>query len=497
MIALVMEGSASAGRFSRPNRWRAFAPAVTTLGIALMVGLQAGRGGSADPCEPIPPGKVVRMGAAGGSGDAERWREREGEALISIFDLSALLLVLSALFGWVNHRFVHLPHATGLLVIGLFASLVLVGIEAMFPDELLYNQLARALRQIDFTRVVMDGMLAFLLFAGAIHLNLRLLRNRAWQIAFLALIGTALSTLLVGGLFWWAAGLAGLQLSLPWALVFGALISPTDPVAVLNVLRNVDVPDEVQIEMQGEALFNDGVGVVLFSLLLGFATGMGDGSFTVASAFEHLAVEAGGGILLGLCTGYVAYRAMRAIDDFSVEVLITLALVAGTYAAAQKLGLSGPLSVVASGIVVGDLAPRNAMSERTQGYVSSLWTLIDEVLNSILFLLIGLEVIILRFAQTAIGLAVCAIPIVLAARLAAVSMPVLMFRWTGSLSARNIPFLTWAGVRGGISVALALSLPDGPEKSVVLAATYAVVLFTVVVQGLTLGAVARRTWPRR
>lgn len=293
--------------------------------------------------------------------------------MISIFDITALLLVLSALFGWLNHRFLHLPHATGLLVMGLLASLVLVGIEAAFPNEIIYEELAGALRSIDFTQVVMDGMLAFLLFAGAINLNVRLLRDRTWQIAFLALVGTLISTALVGILFWWIAGIAGQAIPLPWALVFGALISPTDPVAVLNVLKNVDVPDEVQIEMQGEALFNDGVGVVLFTLLLGFATGLGDEAFAATAALEHLVVEAGGGIVLGLVAGYGAYRAMRAIDDFSVEVLITLGLVAGTYAVAQKLGLSGPLAVVAAGIVVGDLAPRNAMSERTEGYVTSLW----------------------------------------------------------------------------------------------------------------------------
>lgn len=415
--------------------------------------------------------------------------------MISILDISALLLVLSALFGWLNHRFLRLPHATGLLVMGLLSSLILVAVEAMFPDELLYEELAGALRQIDFTEVVMDGMLAFLLFAGAINLNVRLLRDRAWQIAFLSLIGTVISTAIVGSLLWWIAGLAGQDIALSWALVFGALISPTDPVAVLNVLKNVEVPGSVQIEMQGEALFNDGIAVVLFTLLLGWASGTGDEGFSAITALEHLLVEAGGGISLGLCAGYGAYRAMRAIDDFSVEVLITLALVTATYAAAQKFGFSGPLAVVSAGIVVGDLAPRNAMSERTEGYVTTLWTLIDEVLNSVLFLLIGLEVIVLRFQPSVLALALVAIPVALFARFVAVSTPVLMFRWTGTLSSRHVPFLTWAGVRGGISVALALSLPDDPAKSLVLAATYGVVLFTIVVQGLTLGAVARRTWP--
>ncbi|KAB0681379.1 cation:proton antiporter [Aureimonas leprariae] len=416
--------------------------------------------------------------------------------MLSIFDIAALLLVLSALFGWLNHRFVRLPHAVGLLVMGLAASLLLVGVDALVPNRHLYEQLTGALRQIDFTEVVMNGMLAFLLFAGAINLDIQLLRDRAWQVAFLALIGTAISTAIVGAAFWWVASLVGAPLPLVWALVFGALISPTDPVAVLNVLKTVDVPESLQIEMQGEALFNDGIGVVLFTLLVGVAVGVGGEPITAASAAGHLAVEAGGGIALGLGLGYLAYRAMRAIDDFPVEVLITLALVAGTYALAGKLGVSGPLAVVAAGVVVGSLAPRRAMSDRTQGYVSALWTLIDEILNSVLFLLIGLEVIVLRFDPAALVLAALAIPVVLVARLAAVSTPVLLFRWTGQLSSRNIPFLTWAGVRGGISVALALSLPDEPEKAAVLAATYGVVLFTVVVQGTTLGAVARRTLER-
>lgn len=416
--------------------------------------------------------------------------------MLSTFDLIALLLVVSALLGWLNHRYVGLPHATGLLVLGLLASLLLVAIEAVFPGEPFYDALSGALRQIDFTAVVMDGMLAFLLFAGAINLSVRLLRDRAWQVGFLAIVGTTISAGLVGGAFWWISGLVGQPVPLPWALVFGALISPTDPVAVLAVLKEVEVPEELRTEMQGEALFNDGVGVVLFSLLLTFASGGGE-EVGIGTAFRHLAVEAAGGIALGLLTGYVAYRAMRAIDGFEVEVLVTLAAVAGTYAVAGRLGVSGPLAVVGAGLVIGDLAPRDAMSDRTHGYVSSLWTLIDEILNSILFLLIGLEVIVLGFDASAVGLALAAIPIVLAARLVAVAAPVAVFGWTGELSARNVPFLVWAGVRGGISVALALSVPHVEARPLILSATYAVVLFTIVVQGTTLGRVARRTLPGR
>lgn len=413
--------------------------------------------------------------------------------MLSIFGLAALLLTLSALFGWLNRRFVRLPHSIGLLILGLLASLLLVLLDLLFPAQHLYEELTRALQQIDFTQVVMNGMLAFLLFAGALNLSLEAMRERAWPIALLALVATVISTAVVGAGLWGAAQAIGRPLPLSWALVFGALISPTDPVAVLSTLKNVDVPKALEIEMQGEALFNDGVGVVLFTILLGYAAGAGGGEHGTGEVVRLLVQEAAGGLLLGVITGYIAYRAMRAVDDFPVEVLITLALVAGTYAVAQKLGTSGPLAVVAAGLLVGDRAPRDAMSQRTQGYVSALWTLVDEVLNSVLFLLIGLEVLVLRFEVSAIILAAAAVPIVLAARAIAVAMPLLLVRWTDLFSARNLPFLTWAGVRGGISVALALSLPEVPDKPAILAATYAVVLFTIIVQGSTLGIVARRT----
>ena len=413
--------------------------------------------------------------------------------MISIFDLIALLLVLSALFGWLNRRFVRLPHAIGLLVMGLVASLLLVAIGAIVPHERLSEQLAQALKQIDFTAVVMNGMLAFLLFAGALNLDLAALRNRAGRVAVLALVGTTISTGIVGVATWGVAQAIGYPLPLAWALVFGALISPTDPVAVLSMLKGVDVPHTLQIEMEGEALFNDGIAIVLFTLLVGLAAGWHNKDEGVGGFLLELVKEAGGGVALGAATGYLAYRAMRAIDDFPVEVLITLALVAGTYALAQTLGVSGPLAVVTAGLLIGEKAPRDAMSDRTENYVSALWTLIDEVLNSVLFLLIGLEVLVVGFEPLAMLLAMITVPIVLVARLIAVSPPLLLLRWNEKLLARNVPFLTWAGVRGGISVALALSLPDDPAKSPILSATYAVVLFSIIVQGSTLGHVARWT----
>jgi CPA1 family monovalent cation:H+ antiporter len=411
--------------------------------------------------------------------------------MFSLLDLAAILLTLSALFGWLNHRFIPLPHTIGLLVMSVVVSLILVGIEAAAPEKHLFDGLTTAVLQIDFTSVVMNGMLGFLLFAGALHVDLDKLRSRAMPVAILAFFGTLISTAVVGAGFYWVAILIGHPMSLSWALVFGALISPTDPVAVMSTLKNVSVPSELEVEMQGESLFNDGVGVVLFTILLRFANGSGDTGVSAIS--QLLLLEAGGGILLGLVTGYIAYQGMRFIDDYPIEVLITLALVTGTYALAQRLHVSGPLSVVAAGLLIGDRGPRYAMSERTQTYVFALWTLIDEILNSVLFLLIGLEVLILRFDSWALIAGLAAIPIVLLARLFAVALPPSLFVWSNLMSVHNVPFMTWAGVRGGISVALALAVPDSDAKPAILAATYAVVLFSIIVQGSTLSAVAKRT----
>ncbi len=411
---------------------------------------------------------------------------------MSVFELIATLLTLSALFGWLNHRLLHLPHSVGLLVLGFFASLLLIGLELALPQERLGEQLAATLKQVDFAEVVLNGLLAFLLFAGALNVNFDALKRRIVPVLVLAVPGTIISTAIVGVLFWLISGALGFPMSLPWALAFGALISPTDPVAVLTMLKGVDIPENLRVETEGEALFNDGIGIVLFTLLVGIAAGGEDLDLTTAS--WDLLREAGGGIVLGLASGYVAYRALKAIDDFPVEVLITLALVATTYAVAQRLGLSGPLATVSAGLLIGNRGPKDAMSDRTQTYVSALWTLIDEVLNSVLFLLIGLEVLVIDVQFSSFGVALAAIPIILVARLIAIAAPTLLSGSTFSL--RNVPFLTWAGVRGGISVALALALPVSEAKAPILAATYAVVLFSIVVQGSTLGWVARRSYPR-
>lgn len=412
--------------------------------------------------------------------------------MLSAFDLIAILLVLTAAFGWFNHQVIRLPHTIGLLVMGLGASLVLVGVELAFPDVALYEDLTGIVQQIDFQDAVLNGMLAFLLFAGALHVDLTILRNRAWAVGSMATVGVMISTAIVGVGFWLAADALGVPVPLVWALVFGALISPTDPVAVLSTLKTVHVPERLKTDMTGESLFNDGVGVVIFTVLITVAAGSEGGSVDPLYIGELFFIEVLGGAVLGFFTGYLAYRAMRAIDDYPIEVLISLALVAGTYTLAAKLHMSGPIAVVVAGLLIGSRGPHDALSEQTQQFLFDFWTLIDEILNSVLFLLIGLEVLVLRFDPSFGWLAAFAVPLVLCGRLVAVSVPIIVLSTSHSFVRGTIPVLTWGGLRGGISVALVLSLPEVAEKSVILAATYAVVLFTIIIQGLSLRALVAR-----
>lgn len=410
--------------------------------------------------------------------------------MLSLFELMASLLTITAGFAWINHRLIGLPENIGLLLMGLGASLILIAIELLFPTTTIYRSVSAMIGQIDFYEAVMHGMLAFLLFAGALHVDLDRLRRRAPAIGVLATVGVLISMAIVATGLWGAGQVLSLPLAFNWCLVFGALIAPTDPVAVLTTLKTVDVPQSLETDMSGEALFNDGVGVVLFTIAVQLAAGGGD--MGLVEGLDLLVVEAGGGALLGLATGYVAFVAMQTIDDYPIEVMISLALVTGTYAVAGRLGMSGPISVVVAGLLIGNHGAAHAMSDTTKRYVFGFWTLIDEILNAVLFLFIGLEVLVLNFDPDFGWIALIAVPLVLAARAVAVAAPVAVLdRWQ-PFARGAVPVLIWGGVRGGISVALALSLPDSPARPLILAATYAVVLFTVVVQGLTVARVARR-----
>ena len=343
----------------------------------------------------------------------------------------------------------------------------------------------------------MKGMLSFLLFAGALHVDLEALLSRKWAISMLATVGTLISTSVVGlAMFqvFRVIDLDGLAIALPYCFVFGALISPTDPIAVLSILKQVKVPASLEAKIAGESLFNDGVGIVVFTILVTIAAGAGEhgGDITGATVAVLFVQEAFGGAALGLVAGYLAYRAMQGIDEHNLEVMITLALVMGTYAIASAIHVSGPIAMVIAGLFIGNHGTRFAMSEATRDHVDKFWSLLDEVLNSVLFLAIGFEVLALTFGAGIMLAMAIAIPVVLLARLVAVATPIGLLGLRREFTKGAIPVLTWGGLRGGISVALALSLPAIPAKPVLLAVTYGVVVFSIIVQGLTIGAVARR-----
>jgi len=410
---------------------------------------------------------------------------------MSLLEIIALLIGLSALGGLINHRILKLPHTIGLVVFALAASGVVVAIEHVNPGLGIQKTIADALGEIDFQKAVMEGMLCALLFAGAAHVDMTELAERKWAIGLMATVGVITSTFIVGGVMWALARGLGFDLPFIWALVFGALISPTDPVAVLSILKTVRVPRLLQAKIAGESLLNDGVGVVVFSILVVIATGAtghgvaGADAIGAGDVVMLFAKEALGGAALGMIAGLIAYWLMRTIDEHNIEVMITIALVTGVYAVALRLHASGPIAVVVAGLFIGNHGARFAMSAKTRQHVFQFWELTDEILNSVLFLLIGLEVLVVTFSPEYFGFALMAIPVVLVARLIAVAIPIGFLRIRSSFEDGAIRILTWAGLRGGISVALALSLPNNEYKPAILTMTYAVVVFSILVQGLT------------
>ncbi len=414
---------------------------------------------------------------------------------MSLLDITALLLTLSVLFGYINHKWLKMPHTIGIVVIGLFASATIVLADWQFAGLDIGLTVRTALKSIDFHEALMNGFLSALLFAGAIHIDLEELASRKWAISLMATLGIMVSTFLIATVMWTASGLLGVQLPFIWWLVFGALISPTDPVAVLGILKTVHVPPLLKAKIAGESLFNDGVGVVVFAVMLTIATGSGHGGDTITALdiAELFIVEALGGALLGLLAGGLAYAMMRSIDDYILEVMITLALVAGAYALALHLHISGPIAMVVAGLLIGNHGARFAMSGKTRESLFHFWELIDEILNSILFLLIGLEVLVILTHWQYAGVALFAVPVVLLARLTSVALPIGLLSLREKFTEGAITILTWGGLRGGISVALALSLPENDYKPVILVATYAVVVFSIIVQGLTMQSLVKRT----
>jgi len=403
---------------------------------------------------------------------------------VALIHTITILICLAALFSYVNHRLLKLPMTIGLMAVALVFSLALLGLGKLGIG--IEAEAQRFIGAIDFNEALMHGMLGFLLFAGALHVKLDELLDLKWVIGTLAVIGTILSSLITGTLGYFLFDLVGMPLPFLYCLLFGALISPTDPIAVMGILRQARLPKALEMKIVGESLFNDGVGVVIFLVILNLLPKPSVDMADVAILFVK---EAVGGAGLGLALGYVAYRMLHSVDNYQVEILITLALVMGSFGLADLLHTSGPIAVVVAGLLIGNHGRQWAMSDTTREHVDNFWELLDELLNAVLFVLIGLEVLVLSFQRPYLIGGLVAIPLVLGARWVSVVLQIQSFSLVREFSARTITILTWGGLRGGISVALALSLPYGPMRDAVVTMTYAVVVFSILVQGLTINRV--------
>ena len=406
---------------------------------------------------------------------------------MTLFHILAILLTASAIFSYINHRFLKLPTTIGIMLVALSFSLLLILLGPFGID--IKNEVTIMLDSIDFNETVLHGMLSFLLFAGALHVDLSELAKQRGVIITLATLGIVAATFIIGGLSWYTFNLVGLDIPVVYCLLFGALISPTDPIAVLGILKQSKVPKSLEAKIAGESLFNDGMAVVVFLVLVRFATGGAD--MSAGEVLLLFAQEAIGGVLFGLAAGAITYWMLKSVDNYQVEVLLTLALVTGGYALAEVLHLSAPIAIVCAGLLIGNHGRTLAMSEKTRHHLDTFWELIDEVLNAVLFVLIGLEVLTLVYDQNYLLAGLLTIPVVLLARFITVGVPITIMRRFRNFSPRAIQILTWGGLRGGISVALALSLPASDIRDALVVVTYVVVVFSILVQGLTIGPLIR------
>lgn len=416
---------------------------------------------------------------------------------LSLLDMAAILFGLAAILGLINHHVFKLPFTIGMTFSAMLASLLVLVVDAMFPSMHLAQGVRTAISGIDFTYALLNGMLGYLLFAGALHTDLESLKKFATPVAALATIGTILATSLMGVGSYYVFEMIGITVPFLFCLIFGSLIAPTDPVAVLGIMRAAGAPRELEIKVIGESLFNDGIGVVIFAVLVGVATAsMGGpgaeaahgGGMSFGGVTALIAKEVVGGVLLGLVAGYSAYKALCSIDEPNLEILISIALVMLVNFIAFKLHTSSPLACVIAGLFIGNRGRTLAMSDRTRAHLDIVWSFIDEALNAILFLLIGLEILTFNFKGSILTAALIMIPLNLLARFIAVAVPI------NALKAIRMGFikgsvrvLTWGGLKGGISIALAMSLPEFEGRAAVLSATYAIVMFSILVQGLTVG----------
>lgn len=410
---------------------------------------------------------------------------------MAVLQITSLLIVLAGIFGAINYLFLKLPSSIGILIVALITSFGLLGVDYLSPGLGIADSVRGMVASVDFSETLLEGMLGLLLFAGALHVKTSDLRREWLAVLLMATLGVALSTFVVGFSFSWLTGMPLLT-----ALVFGALISPTDPVAVLGVLREADLPKSLETKIAGESLFNDGVGYVVFLILVGLAFSQSGENGHEATTFLDMLLlfvqEAGGGALLGLVLGWLTFRVMRRIDDYALEVLLTLGLAFGGYELAVALKVSAPIMAVCAGLLIGDVGAAKGMSEETRKYVDAFWQLVDEILNAVLFLMIGFEVFAVAFDGDMLLTGIASIMLALAGRLVAVAVPISILRPFRNFDSGVIRIMTWGGLKGGISVALALSLPDSEWKPLILTSTYIVVVFSIIIQGLTIAKLANR-----
>tara|TARA_R110002096_G_scaffold13569_4_gene47855 strand:+ start:24585 stop:25832 length:1248 start_codon:yes stop_codon:yes gene_type:complete len=406
------------------------------------------------------------------------------------FLIITILVVLSAIFGYINVRFLKLPNTIGLMFITIVFTFFVFALS--YFDSTLLDAEKFIITQIDFKIVLLDVMLSFLLFAGALHTNFEQLKIQRWPVLVFSTFGVLVSTFLVGTSVFLILKLIGLEINFIYCLLFGALISPTDPIAVLGILKKAGVPKKLEAKIVGESLFNDGVGVVVFLTIFQIAL-LGTGEIEAFDVLKLFGKEVFGGILLGGFLGWISYRLMRSINDYDIEVIITLAAVMGGTVVAHKLHLSAPLAMVTAGLAVGnDTVRGSAMSEITENYVDKFWELIDILLNTILFVLIGMEILVLTFKTDYILAGLIAVPVVLLCRYLSLLLPISLFKKKLDFVPKTNLIMTWGGLRGGISIALALGLTEAMYRDLFLVITYVVVVFSILVQGLTLGKLVKR-----
>lgn len=407
---------------------------------------------------------------------------------MGIFHLFSVLITISAVFAYINFRYLKLPNSIGLMLVSLVFSLLVLASGSVFPS--LRALISVHLEQISFSELLLEVMLSFMLFAGAIHIKIKDLRSERLSIMLFSTISVIISTFIIGFAAYYILNFFEIQISLINCLLFGSLISPTDPIAVLSILKSAGVPKSLETKIAGESLFNDGVAVVVFMTILHLSKPGTEVSFSSISLL--FGQEALGGLVLGAAIGWLGYRLIASIDNYQVEVLITLAVVMGGYTLAHFVHVSGPLAMVVAGLITGNQGKSFGMSETTANYIDKFWELIDEILNAILFVLIGLELLIIQTNKTVLSIAFMFIGLVLLTRYISVFIPSILIRLKEKIDQRTLLIMTWGGLRGGISIALALSVPNDFNKEILVTITYVIVCFSILVQGMTIGKMAQK-----